>query len=128
MQQAITQLHQVLNDKNDEKIVTEIKEHETKLKEISKQISIETSSLVKLAYLKSLANATLNAETIKFKDVYSLIFATDKKIRFIIAPRQTLDELLENTKTLLNAPPLFSKMHLAEDERRGIFFEVVLYA
>lgn len=128
VQQAITRLHQTLNDKHDEKIIPEIKEHETKLKEISKQISIETSSLVKVAYLKSLANATLSAETIKFKDVYSLIFATDKKIRFIIAPRQTLDELLENTETLLNAPPLFSKMHLAEDERRGIFFEVVLYA
>lgn len=127
LQDEVTNLHQKLNEKYETSIVEEIKVKEYTISDLSNQISIESSALIKLEYLKSLNVYTSFNSNFNFKDIFSIILATNQKVKLIIAPRKTLDDLANDISKLLELDPIVSKMHLSDDETRGIFYEVVLY-
>ncbi|MDY0214812.1 MAG: recombinase family protein [Bacilli bacterium] len=124
LQDEVTNLHQKLNENYETSIVEDIKSKENTIADLSNHISIEASALIKLEYLKSLNALDSN---LNFKDIFSIILATNQKIKLIIAPRKTLDDLTNDISNLLELEPIVSKMHLSEDETRGIFYEVALY-
>lgn len=127
LQDEVTNLHQKLNENYETSIVEEIKSKENTIADLSNHISIEASALIRLEYLKSLNDYSVLKSNINFKDILSIVLATNQKVKLIIAPRKTLDDLTNDISKLLDLEPIVSKMHLSEDETRGIFYEVALY-
>ena len=124
LQNEVTSLHQKLNENYNVSLFNEIESKENTIADLSNHISIEASALIRLEYLKSLNALDSN---FNFKDIFSIILATNQKVKLIIAPRKTLDDLTNDISKLLELEPIISKMHLSEDETRGIFYEVALY-
>lgn len=128
LQNEVTSLHQKLNENYNVSLFNEIESKENTIADLSNHISIEASALIRLEYLKSLNALDSN---FNFKDIFSIILATNQKVKLIIAliiaPRKKLDDLTNDISKLLELEPIISKMHLSEDETRGIFYEVALY-
>lgn len=116
------------DDPSNNDIINQILHNDTKIETLQKELISNLSSSVRLDYIKSLVkNERMEIDSIKFKDIYSLVLADEHKITFVISPTKPMNALVDDIPTLLELESILSKMYISKDEQSGIFYEVKIY-
>jgi len=127
LKEEITNLYNLHTENpEDIHIYNQIKHNEEKLEELQNELVTNVTSSVRLDYIKSFTTKEEKA-SLTFKDIYSLVLADSNKLTLVISPTKTRSELLENYEQIVNDESILRKFYIANDGRRGIFYEVKLY-
>lgn len=122
------ELHNLLaSNPNNEDIINQIVHNDETVAVLTNEISLGASSSVRLEYIKSLVNAGIHDDSICFKDIYSLVLADEQKVKFIISPKKTITELVDQIPDIIESESVLRKMYISKDQASGIFYEVVFY-
>ncbi len=109
-----------------EEISKEITRVNEEIEVIQKELSQGVSTSLRLDYIKSLVSSDLATDSIQFKDIYSIILADDKLVRFVISSK-TITELIKEIPSIILTDSILRKMHYSSDGNSGIIYEVIIY-